>query len=91
MRDTLPRKPNKNETIIINLDRYENPGTHWVALLKIGKNCLYFDPIGNLHPPRKLITYLRGCKIYYNIDRYQKLGSKNCGALCVRFLYGEFF
>lgn len=91
MQDSLVGKPLKNETIIINLDHQENPGSHWVCVLKLGDDCLYFDPIGGLQPPKSIIRYLKGCKIYYNLNRFQKLGTSNCGQLCIRFLYGEYF
>ena len=29
--DTLPKKPNKKECGIVNLDKSGGPGTHWVA------------------------------------------------------------
>ena len=41
--DTLPKKPNKKECGIVNLDKSGGPGTHWVAWYKIGKNKIYFD------------------------------------------------
>ena len=29
--DTLPKKPNKKECNIVNFDKSDGPGTHWVA------------------------------------------------------------
>lgn len=91
MRNDLPKKPRKNETAIINLDDKENFGTHWVSFIKMGNKCLYLDSIGGLLPPKEVIKYLEGCKIYYNMRQYQKLGTNNCGQICVRFLHGHYF
>jgi hypothetical protein len=35
MKDQLPNKIQKNESMIINLDNSSGPGTHWVCSKKI--------------------------------------------------------
>lgn len=86
MRDTLPTKPHKNESAIVNLDLDEGSGTHWVAYKKRGKSVIYFDSFGDLKPPLELIKYLKNCTVLYNYDRYQTYNTTNCGALCLEFL-----
>lgn len=87
MRNTLPKSgPHKNECAIVNLDRVEGRGTHWVAYKKISNLVWYFDSFGNLKPPIELIKYLHNCKIHYNNDQQQTYNTTNCGALCLRFL-----
>ena len=44
--DTLPRKPNKKECGIVNFNKSDGPGTHWVAWYKNGKTKIYFDSYG---------------------------------------------
>lgn len=86
MRDTLPKGgPRKNESGVVNLDRGDGPGTHWVAYKKRGDRTEYFDSYGNLSPPKEIYRYL-GSNIFYNRDRYQNMGGVNCGHLCLRFL-----
>ena len=52
--DTLPKKPNKKECGIVNLDKSSGPGTHWVAWYKNSKNKIYFDSYG-VQPPIEVI------------------------------------
>lgn len=95
--DDLPKKPYKNESAVINLDKSINEGTHWVAFRlkttgnKPGKkNVCYFDSFGDLPPPKELVKYWNlggNDKIYYNYDRRQNFGTYNCGHLCLEFLY----
>lgn len=86
MRDALPNKPNKNECAIVNLDRSDMPGTHWVAYAKIGNNCEYFNSFGDLKPPLELVKYLKNCDVLYNYKNYQSYNTSNCGHLCIKFL-----
>lgn len=85
MRDTLPKKPFKKECGIINLDSSKNPGTHWVAYVKLNNHIEYFDSYGNLKPPIEFIKYV-GSNILYNYDNEQKTHPNICGHLCLRFL-----
>ncbi|ELU13787.1 hypothetical protein CAPTEDRAFT_213857 [Capitella teleta] len=57
LRDTLPRKPKRNECGIMNLDSSNGMGTHWVAWHKKGQHKYYFDSYG-LPPPTEMIEYL---------------------------------
>lgn len=88
MRDTLPKKSNKNECAILNLDSNEHRGTHWVAYIKRNNVVTYFDSFGALKPPQELINYLgQKIKIYYNYGKFQNYNQINCGHLCLKFLY----
>jgi len=42
LRDTLPKKPKRNECAIMNLDDTYRDGTHWVAWFKRGNDKFYF-------------------------------------------------
>lgn len=86
MRDSLPKKINKNECGIVNLDDESGAGTHWVAYCKRDTECTYFDSFGNLKPPLEIINYLPN-SITYNYERYQNYDTFNCGHLCLKFLY----
>lgn len=84
MRDKLPKKPNRRECGIINLDTHKGPGTHWVAYIKTSNDAEYFDSFGNLQPPIEVLNYL-GNNITYNYKREQ-FKTYNCGHLCLKFL-----
>jgi hypothetical protein len=89
MRDNLPGKIGNVELGIVNLDRFSNQGTHWVAYKKKGPKVRYFDSFGNLRPPLELIRYFNSngpTDVVYNFERKQKINSVNCGHLCLAFL-----
>ena len=63
-RDNLPNNNNDNNnnnnnnnnikhgTYVINLDEYDDIGTHWVALYVNNKTIIYFDSFGVEHIPK---------------------------------------
>ena len=81
---TLPKKPNKKEFGILNFDKSDGSGTHWVAWYKNGKTKIYFDSYG-VRPPIEVIQYL-GKPISYNTDQVQPAGWVSCGHLCLYVL-----
>lgn len=87
MRDKLPQNPKSTECAVVNLDSITGPGTHWTAYYKRGSTVEYFDSFGNLKPPKELIRYFKKCRILYNHITYQNYDEKNCGHLCLEFLY----
>ena len=50
--DNLPNKI-KDRAYIINLDKYSDLGTHWVALY-VKNNIIYFDSFGVEHIPKEI-------------------------------------
>lgn len=86
MRDELPKKARCKESAIVNLNKSNEEGSHWVAYCKNGKKVDYFDSFGQLAPFPELVEYLKNCKISYNNLRYQNFDQSTCGSLCVLFL-----
>ena len=43
----------KDGTYVINLDKYESIGTHWIGLYVNGNNMIYFDSFRVKHIPKK--------------------------------------
>ena len=84
LRNTLPKRPKKNECGILNLDDTSGNGTHWVAWYKNGKNKYYFDSFG-VQPPMELISYLKS-PIHYNTEEIQPRDQVFCGHLCLYVL-----
>ena len=84
LRNTLPKRPKKNECGILNLDDTSGNGTHWVAWYKNGKIKYYFDSFG-VQPPMELITYLKS-PIHYNTEEIQPRDQVFCGHLCLYVL-----
>lgn len=85
MRNELPRRSFQKECGVINLDSSENPGTHWVAYVKLNDYVEYFDSYGNLKPPKEFVKYA-GSNINYNYTNVQGNNSYKCGHHCLRFL-----
>ena len=84
LRDLLPKKTNKNECGILNLDDSDGSGTHWVAWYKKGKHKYYFDSYG-VQPPLELRSYFKS-PIYYSTEKIQRPEQVVCGHLCLYML-----
>ena len=84
LRNTLPKRPRKNECGILNLDDTSGNGTHWTAWYKNGKNKYYFDSFG-IQCPMELISYLKS-PIHYNTEEIQPRDQVFCGHLCLYVL-----
>ena len=52
-RNNLP-KTIKKGAYVINLDEYENTGTHWIALFVKTNEAIYFDIFGIEHIPKEI-------------------------------------
>ena len=83
-RNNLP-KTIKKGAYVINLDEYENTGTHWVSLFVKPKHTIYFDSFGVEHIPREINKFIRN-DIKSNIFRIQGYDSIMCGYFCIEFI-----
>ena len=86
MRDDLPKKPQKTECGILNLDDSTGGGTHWTGWYKNGSTKFYFDSFG-LEPPTEIMSYLKP-GIRYNTEQVQPRDQVFCGHLCLYMLKG---
>ena len=73
-RDNLP-KIIKKGAYVINLDEYENTGTHWIALFVKTNKVIYFDSFGIEHIPKEINKFIDNKKIKANIFRIQAYDS----------------
>jgi hypothetical protein len=88
LRDTLPKKPEKKECGILNLDNSSGSGTHWVAWYKNGDVKYYFDSYG-VQPPTEIVIYLKSSvksPLLCNTEQIQPRGEVFCGHLCLYVL-----
>ena len=91
MRDELPNKPWKNETGVVNFNSSLEPGSHWVAYYKNGKQRIAFDSFGQVILA-ELRNYLKteneknDAVIQRNTDIVQKYNTQICGHLCLYVL-----
>ena len=88
-RNNLPNKIKKG-AYVINLDEYENTGTHWVALFVKPKYTVYFDSFGIEHIAKALGSAVGSAvgnnDIKSNIFRIQAYDSIMCGYFCIEFI-----
>ena len=92
-RNNLPNKIKKG-AYVINVDEYENTGTHWVALFVKPKYTVYFDSFGIEHIPKEIKKFIRSKElgsavnndIKSNIFRIQAYHSIMYGYFCIEFI-----
>ena len=77
-RNNLP-KTIKKGAHVINLDEYENTGTHWVSLFVKPKYTVYFDSFGIEHIPKEINKIIGNNDFKSNIFRKQAYDSIMCG------------
>ena len=84
----------KKGAYVIDLDEYENTGTHWVSLFVKPKYTVYFDSFGVEHIPKEIKKFIRSKElgdavrndIKGNIFRIQAYDSIMCGYFCIEFI-----
>ena len=92
-RNNLPNKITKG-VYIINLDEYENTGTHMVSAFVKPKYTVYYDSFGVEHIPKEINKFINNDttksssleRIKSNIFRIQAYGSIMCGYFCIEFI-----
>ena len=84
-RNNLPNKIKKG-AYVINLDEYENAGTHWLALFVKPKYMVYFYSFGIEHIPKEINKFIGNNGIKSNIFRIQARDSIMCGYLCIEII-----
>ena len=83
-KNNLPNKIEKG-AYVINLDEYENTGTHWVSLFVKPKYTVYFDSFDIEHIPKEINKFINN-DIKSNIFRIQAHDSIMCGYFCTEFI-----
>ena len=77
---------------MINLDKYENTGTHCVSLFVKTNEAIYFDSFGIEHIPKEINKFINNNdmtkssslkRIKSNIFRIQAYDSIMCGYFCI--------
>ena len=84
-RNRLPKKI-KDGAYVINLDGYEDVGTHWIALFCNKNEIVYFDSFGVEHVPEEIKEFIGNKNIIANIFRVQANNSVMCGYFCIGFI-----
>jgi hypothetical protein len=87
--DKIPKLNGIKRYCILNLDKSDEPGSHWVALAKLQDGeTIFYDSFGRCHT--KIIPNLNlsgnGRIINSEKDREQTTVEENCGQRCLAFL-----
>ena len=83
-RNNLPKSIKKG-AYVINLDEYENMGTHWVSLFVKPEYTFYFGSFGVEHIPKEINKFINN-DIESNIFRIQAYDSIMCRYFCIEFI-----
>ena len=81
-RDNIPEKL-KDGAYVINLDKYADVGTHWIALCCNRSEFVYFGSFGVEHVPEEIEEFVGIKSIRANIFRIQANNSVMCGYFCI--------
>lgn len=88
--NTLPKRLKANQMLIVNLDEIDEPGSHWICVVKSKNNTiLAYDSFG-----RSIEQIIPSLKQKYKKskvksterDSEQTIRESNCGARCLAFL-----
>lgn len=86
-RDTLPSGINEGESMIINLNKANQGGSHWVAVYCGADYCEYFDSFGIIAPPEiRKMCYTSGKPAIYSTNSIQNINSILCGYYSIYFI-----
>ena len=87
--ETIPSslKSKDKFSIIVNLSKSNERGTHWVAIFKDKDKLIYYDPIGFplINPHIKAFLECIKQDYQYNLFEYQCMKSKFCGFFTILF------
>ena len=79
----------KTQAFIINTDKANSPGDHWVGLVVSGGKCQYFDSFGyeNLNLDILNVCKKAGIQRYvFSTKQIQPAYSDKCGFYCIAFV-----
>ena len=71
---------------VLNLDEHKDTGTHWIALLCMRNEVIYFDSFGVEHIPKEIKKFISDKNVKANIYRVQANDSIMCGYVCIAFI-----
>ena len=84
-RDNLP-KTIKDGAYVINLDKYADVSTHWIALNVENTEIIFFGSFGVEHVPKETEKFIGHKNIKINLFRIQANNSIMCGYFCIGFI-----
>ena len=99
IREIIYQKTIKKEGYVINIDEYENTGTHWVSLFVKPKYTVYFDSFGVEHIPKEISKFICSKELGSAVNNHTTKSSaiariksmrifriQVCGYFCIEFI-----
>ena len=87
--DNIPKKVERvtNFSIVLNLSKENELGTHFITVLKFPTEIWYIDSLGLWCENHHILKFLNlfKTKIYFNKRQLQSLTSNKCGFYCILF------
>lgn len=91
--DIHPKTKRKIFSLIFNLSKHNEEGTHYIAIFANAKTLMYFDPFGkkckNKHIKRFIANNKQTRKIKEVKRTIQSLNSNFCGFFCLAFILSQ--
>ena len=86
--DNIPTIKNNDFSIIINLSKQNEKGSHFVAIFNKQNKIIYFDSFGNQNIHRTLQKFIKKHKkqVTYSNIQLQHIFSNHCGFFCMSFI-----
>ena len=86
--DTIPLLIKNKSSLIINFDKREDPGSHFIAVFKLDENnCYYFDSLKLGILPASVGEYLYQYNFIFDLSKeIQSYESTYCGFYCMLFI-----
>jgi len=77
----------KNNSMVINLDSHDQPGSHWVGLFSNDNDVYYYDSYG-LYPPPEVVKICKKSRLncIYSSNEIQHENSILCGYYVCHFI-----
>ena len=85
--DTIPVfGKNSRFSVIVNLSRENQPGSHFISIYVNKTKAYYFDSLGLPCINRDISKYLKQYSVTSNVNQFQCLDSFFCGYYCMLFV-----
>lgn len=87
--DHIPLLSENNSSVIVNFDKYKEPGSHFIAIFRKNKNkVLYFDSLKMGIVPADIANYLNQYIHVFDFSKQIQLdNSTYCGFYCILFIF----
>jgi len=92
--DEIPKVPDNDFSLVANTESSNEPGEHWIAIIRKQAKFYFFDTYGRTLTDSTLSTKFvnaiklltRNSSIQFNTQWLQQITSNVCGAYCIFFI-----